>query len=141
MVFGIALLLVVVVPLIATTVAYEHAKRNPTIAPVHGHAATQRVPMRLRTDRGAGVTTGVLAAVIGPPLVEAGFAQEDGPPWLRLGVVGALILLPLALYLALRPRGQYARGMATGAALVGIALPIVFFALFGTIGLIAGWFS
>lgn len=141
MFFGIALVLVLVVPLAVTSIAYEHARRNPTIAPAARRTETVPNRLRWRSDRSAGMTTGVLAAVFVPPLVDVRFNQQDGPPWLRLGVAAALVVVPLALYLVVRPRGQYALGMATGAALVGIVAPLVFLLLFGAVDLVIGWFS
>lgn len=138
MFFAVALVLVLVLPLVATTVAYAHARRSPTVAPIHadGPVGSRPLTPRATDDFGSGLTTGVLASVFLPPLAEL---VVHGPRT-RLVVLGALVLVPLAVYLFARPRGQYARGLAAGAAIAGIAVPLVFLALFSTIGLVVGWF-
>jgi hypothetical protein len=140
--FGIALVLVVVLPLAVTTIAYERTKDRTRAVPVIRWPGPDAAPNRVRwrSDRSSGMTTGVLAALFIPALVDVVFDHNDGPPWLRLGATAALILAPLALYLALRPRGQYALGMAAGAALVGVVAPLVFVLLFSSVGVVAGWF-
>ncbi len=138
MFFAVALVLVLVLPLAATTVAYAHAKRNPTVAPIHptGPTADRPVVGGATEDFPAGLTTGVLASVFLPSLAEIAV------PGLRTHVivVSALVLVSLAVYAAVRPRGQYARGLGLGAGIAGVAVPLLFLALFSTVGLVVGWF-
>lgn len=138
MVFGVALLLAVMVPLAATVIGVERARRSPTTPATVGHqAATERPRTQLRDPFGAGLTTGLLLGLLSP----VGAGSLGDAPWVAFVPAVVLVLLPLAIYAASRRRLRYALGMAAGAGLITVAMPLVLIALVAATGLVAGWFS
>lgn len=136
MIFGIALLLAVLIPLAASAIGMVRARRFPTTpATVGSRAAATRPPTQLRDPLGAGLTTGVILGL----LISVASPSFDTPigPFIPPAV---LVLAPLAVYVSSRRRIRYALGMAIGAGLVTMAAPLAFVTLFGAAGLIAGWF-
>lgn len=96
-------------------------------------------PARVTFDVWSGVSTGVIAGLLSPPVVRVIAERMGAPEWSDLATRGTLILAPLAVYAVLRPRGRYALGMAAGATAIGVLAPLALMTLVVLVDSVEGW--
>ncbi|HSX67298.1 hypothetical protein [Nocardioides sp.] len=122
MYFGIALLLVVVLPMALTAAAYGHAKRYPTLPPVTNWRGSSRAS-RPRRPSDPGYAWGVALGIVGPYLAAGVLHLADAPAGVGVALFVGAIVTCWAIHFFTRKRTSFFGAVPWGMVLGSVILP------------------